>query len=122
MEAPPQRGHRERHRGIFKDHLKQIGKVHKIIGKKAMKMAVSVSIECKNEMMRKGGIVPCQWVLAIIPRGAGHLLEEEQWGQLGVMQGMMDSTTEFGLRGKYRLESRRQFVEQDFSCRSAALI
>ena len=85
-------------------------------------MAASVAIECKIEMMRKGGIAPCQWDLGAFPRGVGHLLEEEGWGQVGVVQGMLESTTEFGLRSQYRLESRKKFVEQDSSRGSAALI
>ena len=71
-------------------------------------------------MLRKGGVAPRQWVLGKFPRGAGHLLEEEEWGQLGVVQGTMDSTREFGLLSQYRLESRKQFVEQGVSQRGTA--
>ena len=121
LEATSQVGRGECHCGIFKDHLKHVVKVHKVIGNKGMKMAAFVAIECKNQMMRNGGLVPCQWVLGKFPRGTGHLLVEEEWGQLGVVQGMMDSTTEFGLRSQYRLESRKKLVEQDCSRRPAAL-
>jgi hypothetical protein len=121
LEAPSQLGRCERHGGIFKDNLLHVVTVHKVIGKKAMKMAAAVSISCKNEMMRKGGIAPCQCVRGKFPRGVGHLLEEEEWGQLGVVQNMMDSTTEFGLRSKYRLDSRTKYVEQDCSRRAAGL-
>ena len=88
----------ERHGGIFKKNLKRIVKVHKVIGRKGMKMAASVSVECKNLITRKGGIATCQWVLGKFPRGGGHLLEDEEWGQLGVVQGMMDSTTDLPLQ------------------------
>ena len=50
-----------------------------------MKMAASIAIEVNNQMMRKGGIAPAQWVLGKFPRGVGHLLEEEEWGQLGIV-------------------------------------
>ena len=44
LEAPSQLGRGERHGGIFKDHLKHIVKVHRVIGKKGMKMDASVAI------------------------------------------------------------------------------
>ena len=72
-------------------------------------------------MMRKG-LPPCQWVLGRFPRGAGHLLGKYEWAQLGVVQVMMDSTTEFELRSQYRPESRKKFFEQDCSRSSAALL
>ena len=92
-------------------------KVFRIVGKDDMKVAASVAIENKNNMMRKGGIAPAQWVLGKFPRGVGHLLEEEEWGQLGVIQNMsthmFDSTTEFGMRARYRLESMKHFQTKD---------
>ena len=80
LEAPSQLGRGERHGGIYKNHLKHMVKVHRVIGKKGMKMAASAAIERKNRMMRNGGIAPCQWVLGKCSRGVGHLLEEEVWG------------------------------------------
>ena len=74
LEAPSQLGRGERHGGIFEDHLKSIVKAHKAIGKKGMQMAASVVIECKNEMMQKGGTASCQWVLGKFPKGVGYLL------------------------------------------------
>ena len=38
LEAPSQLGRGDRHGGIFNDHLNHIVKVHKVIGKKGMKM------------------------------------------------------------------------------------
>ena len=78
LAAPSQLGREERHGGILKENFKHFVKVHKIIGKKGMKMASSTAIESKNEMMREGGIAPCQCVIGTFPRGVGHLLEEEE--------------------------------------------
>ena len=77
-EAPSQlrRGQRLFESSRIKENLKHIVKVHKVIGKRGMKMAASVAIECKNEMVRKGGIAPGQWILGKFPRGVGRLLEE----------------------------------------------
>ena len=60
LEAPSQLVRAERHGGFFKTNLQHVVTVHKVIGKKAMKMAVALSISYKNELMRKGGIAPCQ--------------------------------------------------------------
>ena len=47
------------------------------------------------------------------------MLEEDQLGQLGVLEHQTDSATEFGLRAKRRLESMKAFVRQDCSARLA---
>ena len=80
LEAASELGRGERHGGIFKESLEHIVKVHKAIGKKGMKMDASVFIERKHQMMRKGRIAPCQWVLGKYLIGVGHLFEEEEWG------------------------------------------
>ena len=48
-----------------------------------MKMAAATCVSVKNELVRQGGIALGQWVLAKFPRGVGHMLEEEELGQLG---------------------------------------
>ena len=60
-----------------------------------------------------------QWVLGKFPRGVGHMLEEEELGQLGVLEHQADSPREFGLKAKWRLESMKSFVRQDCSARLA---
>ena len=44
------------------------------------------------------------------------MLEEEEWGQLGVLQ-QIDSGTQFALNSLYRVTSRKDFVKQDCSKR-----
>ncbi len=43
-------------------------------------------------------------------------MEEEQWGQLGVI-GEIDAGTEYALRSLYRITSRRAFVQMECSRR-----
>ena len=40
------------------------------------------------------------------------MLEEEEHGQLGVLEHQTDSATEYGMRAKWRLESMKAFVQQ----------
>ena len=65
-----------------------------------MKSMMHVAVEMKNDLMRKGGIAPSQWVIGKYPRRPGDLCEEEEWGQLGVMQAQLESETEFGIRAQ----------------------
>ena len=47
------------------------------------------------------------------------MLEEEELGQLGVLEHQTDGATEFGMRARWRLESMKAFVQQDCSARLA---
>ena len=47
------------------------------------------------------------------------MLEEEELGQLGVLEHQTDSATEFGMRAKWRLMSMKAFGRQDCSARLA---
>ena len=71
----------------------------------------------KNEFMRVGGISPAQWVLGRLPRGVGHVLDEEELGQLGVLSGRLDATTAFGRQAEFRHTARKAFVHEDCSRR-----
>ena len=98
----------------MKDNMKHVIKANQVTGKRAMKICASVCQETKNESVRVGGIAPAQWVLGRFPRGVGHMLEEEELGQLGVLEELhgADASTEFALKAKYRLESQKAFVKQ----------
>ena len=117
MEAPEQLGRGERHGGIWKENLSRVVKVHRIVGKKDMKVAAAVVVNAKNEYVRKGGLAPIQWVLGKYPRGVACLMEEEEMGQLGALENALDPSTEFGRRSAYRLTSRKHFVKMDCSRR-----
>ena len=116
VEAVEQMDRCERHGGIFKHNLSLVVTA---CGKAAMKMAAATCVSVKNELVRQGGIAPSLWVLGKFPRGVGHMLEEEELGQLGVLEHQTDSATEFGMRAKWRLESMKAFVRQDCSARLA---
>ena len=63
--------------------------------------------------MRKGGIAPSQWVIGKYLGRPGELCEEEEWGQLGVMQAQNESAAEFGVRAQQCLEARKTMVQSD---------
>ena len=119
VEAAEQIVRCERHGGLIKQNLSLVVTACGIEGKAAMKMAAATCVSAKNELVRQGGIATRKWVLGKFPRGVGHMLEEEELGQLGVLEHQTDSATEFGMRAKWRLESMKAFGRQDCSARLA---
>ena len=113
LESPEHLGRGEAHGGLLKKVGKVLIKQFNVVGKKQMKGVMYVAVETKNDSMRKGGIAPSQWVIGKYPRRPGGLCEEEEWGQLGVMQAQNESATEFGVRAKQRLEARKVMVHVD---------
>ena len=113
LESPEHLGRGERHGGILKKVAKVLVKQFHVIAKRQMKSMMSVAVETKNDSMRKGGIAPSQWVIGKFPRRPGELCEEEEWGQLGVMQAQLESATDFGMRARQRLEARKVMVHID---------
>ena len=106
LEVPEHIGPAERHQGILKGLLKRIVREHHCVGKDQMKLALTVALETKNDS-------PSQWVLAKFPRRPGSLLEDAEWGQLGVMQALCDSTSAFGMKAILRFTAQRYFVHLD---------
>ena len=113
LEVPEHIGRAERHQGILKGVLKRIVKEHHCTGKDQMKLALTVALETKNDTVRRDGFSPSQWVLAKYPRRPGSLLEEAEWGQLGVLEAQCDATTAFGQKAAMRFTAQRYFVHMD---------
>ena len=93
LESPEHIGKCERHGGIIKRAFKRLVKDHNVVGKDDVKKAMLEAQVVKNEFMRIGGFSPTQWALGRLPRRVGHVLDEEELGQLGVLSGRLDATT-----------------------------
>lgn len=119
VESPEQLGRGERHGDILKTNLKKCTREHNIAGKHMMKIAVAESCACKNESAQRGGFTPTQWVLGRAPRGVGRMLDDEELGHLGVLEGQLNGETEFALRSKIKYTARKEYVKQDCSSRHA---
>ena len=120
LEAPEQIGRGERHGGIIKGLMKTVIKDSHVIGKKQMKQVAAICQESKNDTQRRGGFVASQWVIGKYPRRPGSQLEEDEWGQLGVLEAQQDSTTAFGMRAKMRFSAQKAMVRVDCGRRYAA--
>ena len=117
LESPEHIGKCERHGGIIKRAFKRLVRDHNVVGKDDVKKAMLEAQVAKNEFMRVGGFSPTQWVLGRLPRGVGHVLDEEELGQLGVLSGRLDATTAFGRQAEFRHTARKAFVHEDCSRR-----
>ena len=122
LESPEQIGRGERHGSMFKNNMKRCVRTHHIVGKAGMKIAGAEIICGKNDMIRRGGFSPSQWVLGKAPRGVGHLLDEDELGQLGVLEDRTDPASEFAINAAYRMTARKGFVNMDCSKRAAKLM
>ncbi|CAE7397392.1 unnamed protein product, partial [Symbiodinium necroappetens] len=87
LESPEHIGKCERHGGIIKRAFKRLVKDHNVVGKDDVKKAMLAAQVVKNEFIRVGGFSPTQWALGRLPRRVGHVLDEEELGQLGVLSG-----------------------------------
>ena len=90
LESPWQLGKGERQGSILKTLLKKLIIDHQTVGKPAMKEVITVALDCKNNYIRKGGFSPSQWVLGRYPRQPGSFLDDEEAGQLGVLEHQLD--------------------------------
>ncbi|CAE7418365.1 GIP [Symbiodinium sp. CCMP2592] len=122
LESPEHIGRCERHGGILKRAFRRIVRQHNLAGKTEVKEAMLEGQVSKNEFLRVGGFAPVQWVLGRLPRGVGHVLDEDELGQLGVLSARMDPTTAFGRRAEFRHTARKAFVKQDCSRRVRSAI
>ena len=117
LEAPEQIGRVERHGGIFKNMLKRVVKDRNVVGKDELTLAIAMTVAAKNEMLRRGGFSPAQWVLGRNPRSPGAQGDEDEFADLGTIQAQVDGTSAFGVSAAYRASARRAFVHEDTSKR-----
>lgn len=60
--------------------------------------------------MRRGCFSPSQWVLGRVPRRPGQQGDEDEWGQLGVLETRQDGATEFGRRAEDAIATIQEFA------------
>ena len=121
LEAPEHIGRGERQQGILKAVTKKLVKAFFVRGKKQMKQAIVVAEGVKNDTSKRGGFAASQWVLGRYPRRPGSMMEEEEWGQLGVLSYQQDGRTEFGRRAEMRHSAQKAMVNLDTGRRYACL-
>ena len=98
---------------MWKETFRKIVKVFGITGKQQVKLATAIVNPTKNAEIRQGGFTPEQWVMGKSTRVPGSMIDEDEFGQLGVLENAVDPHSEFYLRNRIRYEARKCFVKLD---------
>ena len=107
VESPEQIGRVERHGGLFKAVLKRMITEHAVRCFDDMKIAIAEAVSTKNNLSRNGGFSPSQWVFGTLPRGPGDQFDEQEFADLGPLQGQIEPGTAFARRAELRASARR---------------
>ena len=95
---------------MLKKMLSRVIKDTHASGRESMDMILS---ECLNEMSRRGGFAPAQWVLSRLPRNLATMSDEDECLDVGALQAHADGPTTFGVQSHYRAKAREAFVRWD---------
>eukprot|EP00971_Amphidinium_carterae_P352490 6492618-Amphidinium_carterae.1 len=113
LESAEHLGRAERHGGLIKSNMKRVIKEAQLVGEERMRVCATECILAKNSMIKHGGFTSAQWVLGREPRDPGRLLDDEELGDMGVIQDQLDPDSMFALASRCRFEARKAFVHED---------
>ena len=113
LESPWQLGKGERQGGILKILMKKLIADQHASSKEEVKNLLSTALVTKNGYMKRGGFTAAQWVLGKAPREPGALLNDDEIGQLGVLQDQTDGAPEFQKRAEARFTAQKTLVRLD---------
>ena len=122
VESPEQIGRVERHGGLFKAVLKRMITEHAVRGFDDIKIALAEAVSTKNNLSRNVGFSPSQWVFRTLPRGPGDQFDEQEFADLGPLQGQLEPGTAFARRAELRASARRAFIREDCGRRVARAV
>ena len=122
VESPEQIGRVERHRGLFKAVLKRMITEHAVQGFDDIKIAIAEDVSTKNNLSRNVGFSPAHWVFGTLPRGPGDQFDEQEFADLGPLQGQLEPGTAFARRAERRASARRAFIREDCGRRVARAV
>ena len=121
VESPEQIGRDERHGGLFKAVLKRM--ITAVRGFDDLKkIAIAEAVSSKNNLSRNGGFSPSQWVFGTLPRGPGDQFDEQEFADMGPLQGQLEPSTAFARRTELRASARRAFIREDCGRRVARTV
>ena len=109
--SPWQLGQVERHGHIWKSILKRIVWCEQLAGRDQMFHATSAVNSAKNNLVRKSGFSPSQWVLGKSIRLPTDLTEDSEAVRLGALSLSMNPSNQFYLKTKLRFAAREAFMQ-----------
>ena len=122
VESSEQIGRVERHGGLFKAVLKRMIAEHAVQGFDDIKIAIAEAVSTKNNPSRNGGFSPSQWVFGTLPQGPGDRYDEQEFADLGPLQGQLEPGTAFARGAELRASARRAFIREDCGRRVARAV
>ena len=78
--------------------------------------------EHQNNLSRNGGFSPSQWVFGTLPRGPSDQFDEQEFADLGPLQGQLEPGTTFARRAELGASARRAFIREDCGRRVARAV
>ena len=121
MESPEQIGRVERHGGLFKAVLKRMITEHAVQGHDDIKIAIAEAVSTKNNLSRDGGY-PHKGCPGPCHEGPGDQFDEQEFADLGPLQGQLEPGTAFARRAELRASARRAFIREDCGRRVARAV
>ena len=107
VESHEQIGRVERHGGLFKAVLKRMITEHAVQGFDDIKIAIAEAVSTKNNLSRNGGF---------------DQFDEQEFADLGPLQGQLEPGTAFGRRAELGASARRAFIREDCGRRVARAV
>ena len=107
------------HGGLFKAVLKRMVADHAVQGIDDIKVAIAEAVSTKNNLGRNGGFSPSQWVFGTLPRGPGDQFDEQEFADLGPLQGQLEPSTAVARRAELGASARRALIREDCGRRVA---
>ena len=102
--------------------LKRMVIEHAVQGFDDIKIAIAEAVSTKNNLSRNGGFSPSQWVFGTLPRGPGDQFDEQEFADLGPLQGQLEPGTAFARRAEHGASARRGFIREDCGRRVARAV
>ena len=122
VESPEQIGRVEQHGGLFKAVLERMVADHAVQGFDDIKVAIAEAVSTKNNVSRNGSFSPSRWVFGTLPRRPGDQFDEQEFADLGPLQGQLEPGTAFARRAEFRASARRAFIREDCGRRVARAV
>ncbi|CAE7257927.1 ANKRD17 [Symbiodinium sp. CCMP2592] len=121
--SPWQLGQIERHGDTWKNAFRKLVWAQQVAGREEVQLATAATTQAKNDLSRKSGFSPGQWVLGRSIRLPANLADDGEVARIGAQAMAETPNTKFYRKSQLRFSAREVFVKasSDASLRRAEL-